>query len=270
MVPDQPRENAHKTETNWEIIVLVNWSKSSITHNVLNLFCLTQHEPSHPKYWCARRLELQTKQKTTTIEINYKTIVPRIHWYVCLPPEGQEWPIAIFNTVSNDLSSTWNMMLFHKATKILQQQKQKHLFTEGQKRLRLFKLKSVFSFSWKLYTAGVQRLPCGHLITLKTETINTNTHTDLHTHKLRISVLLTERRQTETFFWNFHNNIILSVNNMNRATAGPPVLSSLKPRMHVVVSSRCARYRLVQTSVKLCAAHVGNICKAHTETLLSC
>lgn len=51
MVPDQPRENAHKTETNWEIIVLVNWSKSSITHNVLNLFYLTQQELSHPKYW---------------------------------------------------------------------------------------------------------------------------------------------------------------------------------------------------------------------------
>lgn len=51
MVPDQPRENAHKTETNWGIIVLINWPKSSITHNVLNLFRLTQHKLSHPKYW---------------------------------------------------------------------------------------------------------------------------------------------------------------------------------------------------------------------------
>lgn len=51
MVLDQPRENAHKTETNWEIIVLVNLSKSSITHNVLNFFFLIQHKLSPPKYW---------------------------------------------------------------------------------------------------------------------------------------------------------------------------------------------------------------------------
>lgn len=36
MVSDQPREDAHKIETNWEIIGLVNWSKSSITHSILH------------------------------------------------------------------------------------------------------------------------------------------------------------------------------------------------------------------------------------------
>lgn len=49
MVPDQPTEKAHKTETNWEIIVLINWSKSSITHSVPNLFHLSLHKLLHPK-----------------------------------------------------------------------------------------------------------------------------------------------------------------------------------------------------------------------------
>lgn len=96
MVPDQPRENAHKTETNWEIIVLVNWSKSSITHNVLNLFHLTQHKLSHPKYWWPRRHKLQCKckQKENYTSVNAKNI--RLE--PAITPKSTDWYL---NTQTN-------------------------------------------------------------------------------------------------------------------------------------------------------------------------